>query len=72
LTSILEKDSPQKQREIGEEEFDNYDDFVQPSVRVGGRTTYNKGGVVRIRNNNEYDEVEGDDVAEVNLSGDDR
>ena len=75
LTSILEKDSPQKQREIGEEEFDDDDDdddFVQPSVRVGGRTTYNKGGVVRIRNNNEYDEVEGDDVAEVNLSGDDR
>jgi hypothetical protein len=74
LTSILEKDSPQKQREIGEEEFDDDDDddFVQPSVRVGGRTTYNKGGVVRIRNNNDNNEVEGDDVAEVNLSGDDR
>jgi hypothetical protein len=70
LTSILEKDSPQKQREIGEEDDD--DDYVQPSVRVGGRTTYNEGGVIRTSNNNEDDEEEGDDVAEVNLSGDDR
>lgn len=69
LTSILEKDSPQKQREIGEEDDD---DYVQASVRVGGRTTYNEGGVIRTSNNNEDDEEEGDDVAEVNLSGDDR
>lgn len=70
LTSILEKDSPQKQREIGEEDDD--DDYVQPSVRVGGRTTYNEGRVMRTSNNNEDDEDEGDAVAEVNLSGDDR